>query len=203
VRFIIPPNSSFPVRDFQILAEWFVECKLVLDDINGEWPIWVDTDGTILCVTSYGVAKAPAIPGPLRQVAVRVLTSAGMATEEPMPDLMELAEQVAAVLTPPAEPSEAQPIAIPIDGLKQLVAQLDEARQAQRDAKDRADEARDQIIAYLRDNGGEVGTVDGRPAVEWKTVTKKQFETARFRVENPDMADEYTTERTENRLELL
>jgi hypothetical protein len=90
-----------------------------------------------------------------------------------------------------------------LDDLAQLVNQLREARDEMAKAKDRADEARAQILARLHITGASVGTVHGRPAVEWKTVTKSQFQTAKFRADHKDLADEYTTTREENRLELL
>jgi hypothetical protein len=219
MRFIIPPNSIFPAHDFQVLADWFVDCGLVLSDINGSHPIWIDTDDSVMCVTTYGIAKAPAKPGPYRSVALRVLTSAEMRTMDPLPDLMELAEQLAKQLEPemvnqigvtvkdvaqPEPVDEATELAtVAMDEFKSLVDQLAEARQAEKDAKDRAQEARDQIIAFLRDSKADIGTIAGRPAVEWKQLAPRKFKTGKFAVDHPDLYEQYREESPESRLDLL
>lgn len=113
----------------------------------------------------------------------------------PMPEA--LAEEMSALF-----PGYGERIAV-LDDMAQLVEQLRQARDEQSKAKDRADEARAQILARLHIEGASVGTVAGRRAVEWKSVTKSQFQTARFRADHKDLADKYTVERVENRLELL
>lgn len=217
MRFKIPPGATFPAEEFQVLAEWMTQCSLQLADIDGSQPIWIDSDDGILAATSYGLAKAPASgPTPHRSVVFRILTSAGMVTEEPMPDLMAAAEERSKQMDPETVNQlgvsvqvtggdESPPLKtlLPMDDLKQWIDQLAEARRTAADAKDRADEARDQILAHLRDNKADIGTVGGRPAVEWKLVTKTQFETVKFRTDHPELAAAYTAERTENRLELL
>jgi len=95
------------------------------------------------------------------------------------------------------------PAAVALDDMSQLIDRLAQARAEEKAAKERADEARAQILARLELSGASLGTVGGRPAVEWRRVEKKQFQTAKFRADHPDMADQYTSTRTENRLELL
>lgn len=90
-----------------------------------------------------------------------------------------------------------------LDDMASLVQQLAEARQAEKDAKARAEEARDQILSRLRIEGSSVGTVGGRPAVQLKVVESKRLDTARLRREQPDIADIYTSVSTSERLELL
>jgi hypothetical protein len=93
--------------------------------------------------------------------------------------------------------------ATPIDDMKRLYDQLGEARQAERDAKQRAVEARDQILARLRQQQARVGTLDGRPAVELKVIASRRFAKARFESDHPEMVDQYTDTTTSERLEIL
>lgn len=90
-----------------------------------------------------------------------------------------------------------------LDDMASLVQQLADARQAEKDAKARAEEARDQILSRLRIEGSSVGTVNGRPAVQLKVVESKRLDTARLRREQPDIADIYTSVSTSEKLELL
>lgn len=90
-----------------------------------------------------------------------------------------------------------------LDDMSSLVEQLRSAREDEKNAKARAEEARDQILARLRIEGSSVGTVDGRPAVERKIVESKRFDTMRFRREQPETAAIYTSISTSERLELL
>lgn len=92
---------------------------------------------------------------------------------------------------------------LPIDDMSALYQQLGEAREAARQAKERADEARDQILARLRQMGATVGTIDGRPAVERKIVESSRVDTTKLRREQPDIAAIYTTTSTSERLEIL
>ncbi len=90
-----------------------------------------------------------------------------------------------------------------LDDMSSLIEQLRSAREDEKNAKARAEEARDQILSRLRIEGSSVGTVDGRPAVERKIVESKRFDTTRFRREQPETAAIYTTVSTSERLELL
>lgn len=90
-----------------------------------------------------------------------------------------------------------------LDDMAALVVQLEEARQAAKNATEKANEARDQILARLRMEGSSIGTVAGRPAVEVKVVESKRLDTARLRREQPDIADIYTSVSTSERLEIL
>lgn len=92
---------------------------------------------------------------------------------------------------------------MPINDMAGLVAKLESARQAARDATEQANEARDQILARLRQQGAMVGTIDGRPAVERKIVSSSRVDTTKLRREQPDIAAIYTTTSTSERLEIL
>jgi hypothetical protein len=90
-----------------------------------------------------------------------------------------------------------------LDDMATLYQQLGEARQAERDAKARAEEARDQILARLRQQQAMIGTIDGRPAVQRKVVQSSRVDTTKLRREQPDIAAIYTTTSTSERLEIL
>lgn len=223
MRYIIPPNTTFSQRVFDLLCQWFVACGLTLSDIDGTQPIYIDTADGIQLATVYGVAKAPIV-----QSAPELLEYAlvGFQTDDPFPDIMELAEAKVRRDNPVAQDpympahqfgGEADLSActkcgeledsivhsLPIDDLASLVDQLRTARDEERAAKERAEEARDQILSRMINEGYKIGTVNGRPAVQWVPVTSNRFQTRKFQAAHPDLAAEYTEPSTSNRLEVL
>jgi hypothetical protein len=93
--------------------------------------------------------------------------------------------------------------AVSLDEMSHLIEQLAQARADEKAAKERAEEAKTQILARIRESGKEFGTVRGQRVVQAKTIEKTQFQTVKFRAEHPDLAGQFTTTRTETRLELL
>jgi len=224
MRYIIPPNTTFSQRVFDLLCQWFVACGLTLSDIDGTQPMYIDTSDGIQLTTVYGVAKAPIVQ-PAPELVEYALV--GFQTDDPFPDIMELAEakvrrdnvaepdpyMPAHRFVPGVEDSsvcgqcdEAEQSVVhslPIDDIASLVDQLRTARDEERAAKERAEEARDQILSRMINEGYKIGTVNGRPAVQWVPVTSNRFQTKKFQAAHPDLAAEYTEPSTSNRLEVL
>ncbi|HEX2642612.1 MAG TPA: hypothetical protein VHU81_06450 [Thermoanaerobaculia bacterium] len=101
----------------------------------------------------------------------------------------------------PDRPSDDE--AVSLDEMSHLIEQLARARADEKAARERAEEAKTQILARIRESGKEFGTVRGQRVVQAKTIEKSQFQTVKFRAEHPDLAGQFTTTRTETRLELL
>jgi hypothetical protein len=228
MRFIIPPNSTYSPRAFELLSAWYVACGLTLADVDGTRPMYIDSEDGILLSTVYGVAKAPIVVTMPDLVALE-LERKGWKTQAPMPSPMELAEAKLAEqrpLEPEIEPvtephsfgpSDGDPElcgwcgeledalihSTPVDDLKEWVEQLATARAEEKAAKERAEEARDQILSRMINEGYKVGTINGRPAVQWVPVTSNRFQTAKFKAAHPEMAAEFTEPSVSNRLEVL
>jgi hypothetical protein len=111
-------------------------------------------------------------------------------------------EDLAQVLESVYHPSE-DPEATSLDDMAHLVKQLQDARAESKAAKEKEDEARDQILARIRERGGEYGTVAGQRVVHVKAIVTKRFKTVEFKKDHPDIAEQYTGESTSYRLETL
>lgn len=99
-------------------------------------------------------------------------------------------------------PSE-DPEATSLDDMAHLVKQLQDARADAKAAKEREEEARDQILARLRERGGEYGTIAGQRVIHAKTIISNRFMTVQFKKDHPDLADQYTSPSPSIRLETL
>ena len=224
-RFTIPPHSTYSQRAFELLCQWFTVCGLTLSDIDGAWPMYIDSEDGILLSTVYGVVKAP-IREPIPDLVALELERKGFKTQAPHPTPMEIAELMSAAKNPPtpdpyvavhpfggeADSSACTKCgeleddlihATPLDDLKEWIEQLDAARAEEKAAKERAEEARDQILSRMINEGYKLGTIDGRPAVQWVPVTSQRFQTKKFQAAHPELAAEFTEPSTSNRLEIL
>lgn len=159
------------------LFDWAVGNGVLVPQVSDQHPVFI-TDEIVSGMTVFG--------SPF-EVPVTI----------PMTDYL-----AAALLETYGETDLSDDVSI-LDDMASLIQQLAEAREAERQAKERANEARDQILARLRVEQTHIGTVDGRPAVQVKVVESKRLDTARLRREQPDIADIYTTTSTSERLELL
>lgn len=187
MQFTIPANT--PAEKYEVTFTPF--CNWLRD--NQIDPAYVD--GTqLLTVTSGLISGTMHGFGPFsRQVTV------------PMhPQLSQ--EMEAIFFGPVTEAPSGQGIdhsAVALDDVAQLVRQLAEGREEAAAGKKKADEARDQILARLRESGKEYGSVQGQRVLHAKTVEKRQFQTEKFRTAHPELADEFTAMRAETRLEIL
>lgn len=91
----------------------------------------------------------------------------------------------------------------PMDDMAQLIKQLAEGRAKAAEGKKQADEARDQILARLRQSGKEYGSVAGQRVLHAKTLDKRVWNGTRFKADHPEMVEAYTDLRKETRLEIL
>jgi hypothetical protein len=90
-----------------------------------------------------------------------------------------------------------------LDDMAQWVTALATARREEKSAKERAEEARDQILARLKATGKEYGTVGGNRVVHAKKIESSRFKTTAFREEHPALAELYTSVSVSTRLEIL
>ncbi len=81
---------------------------------------------------------------------------------------------------------------VEVDG--ELVAELADVRRRLDELSRRRDWLEAQIKDRLRE--AQVGTVDGVRAVSWRAQTRRIIDTRRLKAERPDIAEQYTSERT-------
>lgn len=75
------------------------------------------------------------------------------------------------------------------------------AKEAETLAKTVVEETRSDVTAYLRERGAEFGTIDGQLVARWRRITKRRFQQKKFVESNPEIAEAYTVESDEWRLE--
>lgn len=93
--------------------------------------------------------------------------------------------------------------ATPIDDLATWLAAYREACTNRDQWAQIADRAKQQITQQLERDAAEIGTVDGRPAVKWATVTTRRLDTKALKEKDPDLAARYVVETTSRRFTVL
>lgn len=104
--------------------------------------------------------------------------------------------------TEPVHPQIEEGI-VELDPLSDWVKRYRLAKEAEKIAKEAAEEARSIIAEYLDERDAEYGTVDNKPVIRWRQVTSERFSTKRFRADHPETPAEYTDSSTSMRMELL
>jgi predicted phage-related endonuclease len=99
--------------------------------------------------------------------------------------------------------SDEDMIVTPLDSLADWVKRFETARDLEKQAKDKKEEARSMIAAYLEEQGAEYGSIKGRIAIRWRTITKRAFDTKKFKAENPQIAEDYIRESSYNQMEVV
>jgi hypothetical protein len=154
---------------------WLAANGVIVEQVSNEHPFHV-SDGELSGVTVFG-------------------------TEFTVPVTVPMTEYLASWLLEHFPETETGTSVL--DDMESMIDGLGKARQAAKDATEKANELRDQILARLRIEGAAIGTVGGRPAVERKVIESKRLDTAKLRREQPDIADIYTSVSTSERLEIL
>jgi len=93
-----------------------------------------------------------------------------------------------------------EPVAVPLDDVAPWIDQYTQARAQLEIAQANVDRIRDIILDRLGD--GEVGTVDGRPRVYYRTVTSRRLDTARVKAHLGADYDQWTTTTVSRRFEV-
>lgn len=108
-------------------------------------------------------------------------------------DIPENVEEQTALATSTAE----------LDTIADWYARLVKLREMKRDVTEREKETADFIKGWLRDRDAEFGEVDGQLVVRRRVLVKRVFDTKAFRAKEPELAEQFTVERPEERLELI
>lgn len=97
------------------------------------------------------------------------------------------------------------PKSVPLDGVKDRLAKLADARSREKAAKEEAEELRAEVLGILAAQRAKIGTVDGKPFIQAKTVEMPgKFNRKAFEAAYPEIADQYTGAAYEQiRLEFL
>jgi predicted phage-related endonuclease len=94
-----------------------------------------------------------------------------------------------------------EPQPVPLDHIEHWVKTLGAANAKVAEFQQIAKVARAQIEAALGD--AEVGTIAGRPAVRWITITARRIDQAKLRANYPDLAAELTAPTVSRRFTLV
>lgn len=176
---ITEPDRMASVAGVQLFDRF---CRWLADNGVGAQSI----DGTKhITVTSVLISGTTVLQTTFAQPVVK-----------PMP--ADLAQTLESIYHPAEDPE-----ATSLDDMAHLVKQLQDARAEGKAAKEKEDEARDQILARLRERGGEYGTVAGQRVIRAKEVISNRFLTVQFKKDHPEMAQQYTGESKSIRLETL
>lgn len=66
-----------------------------------------------------------------------------------------------------------------------------------------ADRAKQQITQHLDRDAAEIGTINGRTAVRWTTVTSNRLDTKTLKAKDPELAERYTVAATTRRFTVV
>lgn len=94
-------------------------------------------------------------------------------------------------------------IAVPLDEIREWEKRFKDARARRREAQEEEDEAKEVIKEYLDASGAEFGSVGGKITLRYRSMTVRRFNTKKFRKAHPDLADAYTDENEERRMEVI
>jgi predicted phage-related endonuclease len=92
-------------------------------------------------------------------------------------------------------------IAVPLDEIREWEKRFKDARQRRREAQEEEDEAKEVLKEYLGD--AEFGSVGGKITLRYRSMSVRRFNTKKFRKVHPDLADEFTEENEERRMEVI
>lgn len=90
-----------------------------------------------------------------------------------------------------------------LDSIADWVASYRKAKELEKVAKEKAEEARSIIAAKLDETEAEFGTVDDEPVVRWRSVSSTRLDTRKFREQYPDLAEEFSVTKPSMRMEIL
>jgi hypothetical protein len=113
--------------------------------------------------------------------------------------------------TPPVPSSAAgsEPLAVPIDGLKDWYQRFLELKDAEAKIKDMLAEAREMLLAPIKSQPGLADTskvnlvIDGKPVLQRHLVPQKRIDTKKLKAEDPGTAARYTVESVQERLNIV
>src|SRR5690606_24706313 len=91
-------------------------------------------------------------------------------------------------LYPEADPES---VAVLPPDAEDLIRAYHEAREAERQAAERRQEAENRLKALLGDKA--IGRIAGHDVVTWKPVTSQRLDSKRLRAERPDVYEQYAT----------
>lgn len=103
-------------------------------------------------------------------------------------------------LQPLGAPEE-EIIAVPLDEIREWEKRFRDARRRRREATEEEEEAKEVLKEYLGD--AEFGSVGGQITLRYRSMTVRRFNTKKFRKAHPDLADAFTDENEERRMEVV
>lgn len=90
-----------------------------------------------------------------------------------------------------------------LDPIAEWVGKFLRARELRKRAEELEKEAKEMIAGYLVDRDAEYGTVGNKLRLRYREVVSNRFDVKRFRSENPEVAEAYTRQQTERRMEVI
>lgn len=99
--------------------------------------------------------------------------------------------------------TDIEPKVAELDAIADWVAVYRKAKDAEKLAKEKAEEARAIIAATLDETEAEFGTVDDEPVIRWRSISATRLDTKKLREQYPDLADEFSVTKPSMRMEIL
>lgn len=106
-------------------------------------------------------------------------------------------------LQPLNEAVEEEIYAAPLDERREWVKKFLDARARRRAAQEEEDEAKEVIRDLLDEAGAEFGSVGGQVVLRYRTMSVRRLNTKKLRNDHPELADAYTNENEERRMEVI
>lgn len=106
-------------------------------------------------------------------------------------------------LQPLNAPAEEEVIAAPLDEIREWEARFRDARRRRREAAEEEEEAKQVLKDYLDAAGAEFGSVGGHITVRYRTMSVRRLNTKKLRKDYPELAEAYTEENEERRMEVV
>lgn len=96
-----------------------------------------------------------------------------------------------------------EPLTAELDTIADWVARLEKLREMKADVTAREKETAEFIKGYLRDRDAEFGEVGGQLVVRRRVLVKRVLDTKALRAKEPELAEQFTVDRPEERLEMI
>lgn len=92
----------------------------------------------------------------------------------------------------PESQEESAHVAVDISEMAKWVELYRKTQAKMSELEDLKKMAKEKITALLEAEGADEGKIDGKTVVTWYTQTRRDFDSKKFRVKYPELADEYT-----------
>jgi predicted phage-related endonuclease len=98
---------------------------------------------------------------------------------------------------------EEEAVQAALDPIADLFGRFLRARELRKRAEELEKESKEILANYLIERGAEYGTVGNKMRLRYREVVSNRFDVKRFRAENPEVAEAYSRQQIEHRMEII